>query len=359
MRKYILTAMLASIITSLAVAQNVKFVDATDLAIYGYTKKTDKSPYYRFDHTPYKFHPAIVEHALKPSGLYVAFKTNSTKLFASWDVVPMNVRDNMPFMMLHGLDLYTKVDGEWSYVMAPRIPCDLQEASYTKRLIKGLPHEEREYLLYLPIWCELKSLRIGVDKDATIEALDKPFRHKVIVFGSSITHGAAASRPGLTYTAQMSRNLGIDFVNFGFAGQCKMQPEFLRFLQSCEADAFLFDTFSNPTALEVKERLEGFVEGLVKAHPGKPLIFMQTAISHHGCLEPKKYEQRKTRLETVRRMMNELVKRYKDVYFLEVENVAGRDGTIDTTHPNDLGFNRFVEAYQPKIAKILKKYGIK
>ena len=359
MRKCLFAIMFTGIITSLAVAQNVKFVDAAELSVYGYTKKTDKSPYYRFDHTPYKFNKAIVEHALKPSGLYVAFKTNSTKLYASWDVVPMNVRDNMPFMMLHGLDLYTKIDGQWRYVMAPRIPCDLQEASYERLLVKKLPREEREYLLYLPIWCELKNLKIVVDKGASIEGLDKPFRHKVVVFGSSITHGAAASRPGLTYTAQMSRNLGIDFVNFGFAGQCKMQTEFLRFLQSCEADAFLLDAFSNPNAQEIEKRLEGFVEGLVKAHPGKPLIFLQTPIQAGPWGNTDKDARRIAKQDTARRIMKELTKQYKDVYFLEVVDVLGKDGTVDTSHPNDLGFHRFVEAYQPKIAKILKKYGIK
>ena len=359
MRKSILTIVLTCIIATMAVAQNVKFVDAADLAIYGYTQKSDKSPYYRFDHTPYKFNRSIVEHALKPSGLYVAFKTNSSQIHASWDVVPMNVRDNMPFMMLHGLDLYTKVNGEWHYVMAPRIPCDLQEASYERRLVNNLPREEHEYLLYLPIWCELKSLKIGVDKGASIEGLDKPFRHKVITFGSSITHGAAASRPGLTYTAQMSRNLGIDFVNFGFAGQCKMQPQFLEFLKTCECDAFLFDTFSNPNVQEIEERLKGFVEGLVKAHPGKPLIFLQTPIQSGLWGDAKKAARRIAKQDTARRIMKELTKQYKDVYFLEVENVLGKDGTIDTTHPNDIGFHRFVEAYQPKIAKILKRYGIK
>ena len=359
MKKFLLALAFVCALPMATMAQGVKFVDATDLAIYGYTKPTDKSPYYRFDHTPYKFNKSIVEHALKASGLYVAFKTNSTQVFASWEVTPLNVRDNMPFIMQHGVDLYTKRDGKWSYVMAPRIPCKLEKASYKRLIVKDLPSEEREYLLYLPIWCELKDVKIGVDSDATIEGLEKPFRHKVVTFGSSITHGASASRPGMTYTAKMSRNLGIEFVNFGFAGQCKMQTEFLDFLKGCEADAFLFDTFSNSSSKVIEDRLEPFIKGMKEAHPGKPLIFVQTAIPYSCCIEPKRYEQRKSRNETARQMMSEMVKRYKDVYFLEVENVVGEDGVIDSTHPNDLGFHRFVETYQPKIAKILKRYGIK
>ncbi len=359
MKKIVLLLLTTFAVTVVVNAQKTKFVDATELGIHGYTKQTDVSPYYRFDHTPYDFHPMIVEHAKKPAGLYVAFKTNSSSVSAQWEVVPMNTRDNMPFIMQHGLDLYMKVNGEWRFVMAPRIPCKLETATYKRTIVKSLPEGENEFLLYLPIWCEMKSLKIGVDADAQIEGMPTPFKHKVIVFGSSITHGAAASRAGLTYTAQMSRNLGIDFVNFGFAGQCKMQPEFLAFLKTCEADAFLFDTFSNSSSKVIEARLEEFIMGIRKSHPGKPLIFMQTAIPCDNGANTKQCAGRSERNATARRMMAEMVKKYKDVYFLEVENVTGVDGTIDNVHPNDLGFYRFVKAYQPKIAKILKKYGIK
>ena len=357
MKKLFLTFIAVTIALCSASAQKFRFVDATELGIHGYTKQTDKSPYYRFDHTPYNFSKSVVAHSKKPAGLYVAFKSNSSSISAIWDVIPMDTRDNLSFIMQHGLDLYMKVDGKWKYVMAPRIPCKLEPATYKSVIVKNLQAEEKEFLLYFPIWCEMTSLKIGVDNGATIEGTPSPFKHKVVVFGSSITHGAAASRAGLTYTAQMSRNLGIDFVNFGFAGQCRMQAEFLEFLKGCQADAFLFDTFSNPSIKQIYERLEVFVAEMVKAHPGKPLIFLQTPISE--TVDPKKNSQRVKRIDIVSDMMIKLSEQYKDVHFLDVPNVIGEDGTIDSTHPNDLGFYRFVQAYQPKIAKILKKYGIK
>ena len=355
-RKLLLLTFLCSLSLS-AVAQ--RWVDARDLAIHGYTKKSKQYPYYRFDYKPYNLNSKLSTMAEEATGLYVTFKTNSSNISASWSVVPHRMRDNMPIIMQRGLDLYTKIDGEWRYVQASRIPCDPAITSYNKLLAKRLPKEEKEFMLYLPGWSEVKSLQIGIDEDATIEGTPSPFRHKVIVYGSSITHGAAASRAGLTYTAIMSRNLGIDFVNFGFAGLCMMQTEFLEILKSCEADAFLFDTFSNPSAKVIEARLPKFVEGLVKAHPGKPLIFMQSAIPLETCVDPGKQAKRKLRFDTAARIMKVLQKQYKDVYFLDVPNVTGKDGSVDNTHPNDLGFHRFVEAYQPKIAKILKKYGIK
>ena len=357
--KHLLAAIaLLCAITATATAQELKWVNAVDLGIHGYTKKTDKSPYYRFDHTPYEWNnKTIISHAKKCTGLYVAFKTNSKNIWATWENTPSRMGDNMTGIVQKGLDLYIKENGKWKFAGVGRVSSVPEKSKRTKAIVKNMVEGEKEFLLYLPIWCELLSLEIGVDSNATIEGMPSPFRHKVIVHGSSITHGASASRSGLTYSALLTRNLGIDFVNFGFSGECKMQPQFLEFLKTCEADAFLFDAFSNPNAKEIGERLTNFVEELVKAHPGKPLIFLQSPILE--TYNTAKYERLSSRVELSRKMMKELSKKHKDVYYLEVENVTGENGLIDGSHPTDLGFHRVVEAYQPKIAKILKRYGIK
>ena len=358
MRRILTTLVLAVAIVGTSFAQ--KWVNATELGIHGHTQKTDKSPYYRFDHTPYEgFSKAIIRYAKASSGLYIVFKTNSSKISARWENVPKRIGDNMTGISQLGLDLYIKDNGKWRFAAVGRVSILPEKNERTKTLINNLAEGEKECLLYLPGWCELTKLEIGVDKDATIEGLPKPFRHKVIVHGSSITHGASASRPAMNYPALLSRNLGIDFVNFGFSGQCKMQPQFLEFLKRCEADAFVFDAFSNPTEKQIKERLNNFVEELVKAHPGKPLIFIQSPIDLDSNFDTKKYAARLSLIATSAKMMKALAKKYKDVYFLDVPNVLGTDATIDNSHPTDLGFDRFVKAYQPKIAKILKKYGIK
>jgi hypothetical protein len=359
MRKGILTLALACIVALSATAQKLHFVDARELGIHGYTQKSDKYPYYRYDYTPYGFEKGVVSHAKKSTGLYVVFKTNSSQISASWENVPHRMGDNMTGITQHGLDLYIKKNGEWKFASVGRVSTLPEKNKRTKSLIKNMAEGEKECLLYLPLWCELKSLKIGIDEGAEIKGLPSPFRHKVVVHGSSITHGASASRPGLTYPALLTRNLGIDFVNFGFSGLCKMQPQFLSFLKQCEADAFLFDAFSNSTLTQVESRLEDFVAELTKAHPGKPLIFLQSPCDLDSRFDTKKYDRRASINNKAEQIMKQLCKQYKDVYFLSVENVLGVDGTVDNSHPTDLGFYRFVKAYQPKIAKILKKYGIK
>ncbi len=358
MKRILTTLVLTVAIIGSSFAQ--KWVDATELGIHGHTKQTDKSPYYRFDHTPYEgFNKTIVNYSKQPAGMYVVFKTNSSQISASWEWKPRRMGDNITGISQSGLDLYIKRDGKWRFAAVGRVSTLPSNNKRNRSLVKNLAEGEKECLLYLPCWCELTKLEIGVDEGATIEGLPSPFRHKVIVHGSSITHGASASRPAMAYPALLSRNLGINFVNFGFSGQCKMQPQFLAFLKTCEADAFVFDAFSNPSEKQIVERLENFVTEMVKAHPGKPLIFIQSPIDQDSNFDTKKYAARMSLTATAAKIMNRLQKQYKDVYFLAVPDVLGTDATIDNSHPTDLGFDRFVKAYQPKIAKILKKYGIK
>ena len=231
--KRFFTLLIACVALSMTANAQLKFVDATELGIHGHTKQTDKSPYYRFDHTPYEgFNKTVINYSKHPAGMYVVFKTNSSQISASWENVSKRMGDNMTGVAQQGLDLYIKDNGKWRFAAVGRVSTLPNKNKRTKSLIKNLADGEKECLLYLPGWCELTKLEIGIDDWAEIKGLPTPFRHKVVVHGSSITHGASASRPAMAYPALMSRNLGINFINFGFSGQCKMQPQFLEFLDS-------------------------------------------------------------------------------------------------------------------------------
>ena len=366
MKRFLLViALLVTVATTASAEEkksNLKFVDATTLNICGHTMRTDKSPYFRFDCEPYNFKESkIRRYSRYSSGMYVMFRTNSSQVSATWENVSRWIGDNMTPIFQLGLDLYIKDGDRWVFCGVGRVSVNPEKNCRTKSLIKNLPEGDKEFMLYLPYWCELTRLEIGVDKDATIEAIPSPFRHKVVVYGSSITHGASASRPGMAYPARMSRNLGIDFVNFGFSGNCKMQPEFTKFLVQVEADAFVCDAFANPTAQEVEERVEPFIEAMVAAHPGKPIIMLRTFHHESEFYDKVRHDRFVEKLRVVREKMALLEKKYDNVYYLDIPFATGGDceSTIDGSHPNDLGFDRIIRSYQPKIAKILKKYGIK
>ncbi|MBO5814078.1 MAG: SGNH/GDSL hydrolase family protein [Alistipes sp.] len=342
--------------------KNVKFVDAQSLNICGHTLPTEKSPFYRFDPEPYGFKEKnISRYACYPTGLYVMFRTNSSQVVATWENVPRRVGDNMTAITQLGLDLYIKHEGRWVFCQSGRVSTDTEKSKRTKTLVKNLAEGDKEFMLYLPLWCELKSLEIGIDENAVIEPIASPYKYKVLNYGTSITHGASASRPGMTWSARMSRNLGIDFINVGFSGQGKMQPEIIPLLSKVECDALLCYCFGNPSAKEIEERVDYFVDELVKTHPGKPIIFIRPLHNELDYFDMVQREKLVHKLSVINRKIAEIKKRHKDVYYLDEPFPHGDDfeGSVDKSHLNDLGFDRVIKTYQPKIAKILRKYGIK
>ena len=221
--------------------------------------------------------------------------------------------------------------------------------------------ERKECLLYLPLYDRLDSLFIGIDKNSYIEPIENPFRYRIVVKGSSVTHGLAASRPGMTYGARLGRDNGFYCFNLGFSGKSKLQPEFAKYLADIEADAFIFDTFSNPSAKIIHENFDSFVDVIRAAHPETPLIFMQTERRESRNFDTWREDFETKKQAAAVQEIKERMKTDKNIYFIPSDEFLGHDhiATSDGSHPTDLGFTRMLDAISPKILKILRKYGIR
>lgn len=339
-----------------------KYVDASTLNIIGKPSPVAET-YARVDTLEYRFDdPGIMKYGSYSTGLAVLFKTDSRNISAKWITSASNLRPNLTGILQKGLDLYIKDGEQWVYagVGVPQLdqyPHDSHQWNIVENMAEGV----KECLLYLPIFDTLDSLQIGIDADSNISAMENPFRHKIVFKGSSITHGASASRPGMTYPARFGRDNGFYVCNLGFSGRSKLQKEFARMISEMEADAFVFDTFSNPDGETIYSRFDEFVDIIRSAHPATPLIFLQTERQEMRNFNQWKdgYESAKQKAgeEVVRRRM----KKDPHMYFIDSDGFLGEEhiGTVDGTHPNDLGFTYMLDIITPEILKILEKYGIR
>ncbi len=292
------------------------------------------------------------------TGLAVIFRTDSRNIHARWNTAEHKMDYNKTAVAVKGMDLYIRRDGEWVFAGFAKPEEGLAHES---PIVENMDEGMKECLMYLPLYDRLESLEIGVDEGTVIEAVKNPFRHKIIVAGSSITHGASASRPGLTYPALLERTTGFEFSNLGVSGRFKLDSFFLPVLSDAECDAIIIDAFSNPSARQIEERLEIFVEGLAESHPDIPLIFLQTLIRETGNFDVEKRASEQAKRETAEKLMRRLMKEYKNVYFISPGIYTGTDheGTIDGIHPTDLGFDRMIRKLKPQLLRIFHRYGIK
>ena len=338
--------------------KNIRYVDAKALTIVNKTQSVGPE-LQRFNIKDYPQLSKILKKFFSyTSGLAVAFKTNSTNIHVKWATHEKATSENTTLITQSGMDLYIRHKNEWVFA---GIATPTWGNQHNSPVVENMDMKEKECLLYLPLFNSVDSLQIGIDEDSWIESSPKVFSHKVVVVGSSITHGAAASRPGTAYPARLNRKLNIEFTNLGACGLCRMEDFYAKIVGDTQADAFMFDVFSNPSPTQIEKRLPVFIARIREKHPDIPLNFLQTEKRETGNFDLKKrdYEYRKrTAAEEGMKKIKQMG--YKNVYFINPGIVLGDDheATTDGVHPSDAGFERMVDALLPQLNKILQKHGI-
>ena len=234
-------------------------------------------------------------------------------------------------------------------------PHDMPNKAYESVITLGGDRCERELTIHLPIYADLSDLYIGIDEDATLGAAE-PYKYEkpIVYYGSSITQGGCASRPGSTYQAILSRWLECDHINLGFSGSARGEDAIVQYMASLDMGVFVCDyNYNAPT----KEHLEAthlpLYRKIREKHPEIPFIIMERP---NSTLNPKDKEYRGAVLrKTYETAISE---GDKNVYFLDPSAdfpFFGDEATVDGVHPTDLGFYFMAKALYPILKEILKK----
>ena len=338
--------------------KNLTYTDGHQLTLIGKLQGSENADYHRLDTAHYDIPSAYIKTLLThASGMALLFTTNSTTIAAKWEVSPAKALTNLNPIANKGLDLYIKHRGKWQYAGSGKPEALVSNAI----LAKDLDTSAKECLLYLPLYDELKAISIGIEPKASITKLPNPFRHKILVYGSSILQGASASRPGLSYPSRIARKSGLYFLNMGLSGSAKMEPFMARIIADIDAEAYVLDCVPNATQQQIKERAANLIATIRQRHPGRPIIVINTIFRESAYLDAGVNGYVNHQITEMKKQVDSLLaKGYKDLYYIDSKNFLGDDheGTVDGTHPNDLGFDRMIHVLYPQLMPILKKYKI-
>ncbi len=244
---------------------------------------------------------------------------------------------HMPLTGSSGFDLYHDTPSGYRFrnVLAPNP--DSGNGFEAKISFQGGAHG-RYLTLNFPLYNAVTSVRIGIAEGSTLGHGKKYARAvPVVYYGSSITQGGCASRPGLSYESMISRELDTDYINLGFSGNARGEDAVMEYISGLEMSAFVYDYDHNAPGLEHlrNTHARGFMKVREK-NPDLPVVIIS---------RPNKYFE-----ETYRRR-DVILKTYSDaraagdrhVWYVDGESFfAGRfsnECTVDGTHPNDLGFS--------------------
>lgn len=290
------------------------------------------------------------------AGGRVRFKTNSKAIAIKVVTDTYCTMSHMALTGSNGFDLYEKC-GEKYFHKGTFVPpykfTDTDRDNGYESIICFADKKDRDITINFPLYNNVRKLYIGLEKDAEVGVADS-YRHTkpIVFYGSSITQGGCASRPGNAYTNIISRKYDVDIVNLGFSGSGKGERAIAEYIAGLDMGVFVYDYDHNaPSAEYLKKTHQPMFNIIREKHPDLPIILMTMPAT------PLTWGDQAERKQVVRETF-EAAKNSGDqnVYFVsgdEIFKMFGEDDcTVDSVHPNDMGFMCMAKALEPILNSI-------
>jgi lysophospholipase L1-like esterase len=314
---------------------------------------------HRFDRLPAKAEGVVREAVWGLShdsaGLGVRFETDSPSISVRWAL--RKQRLEMPHMAatgVSGVDLYLKDGATWHFV---GVGLPKQFPSNDEVVVSGLPGRMGEYRLNFPLYNGVDRVEVGVREGTKFRFLPAdPAKKPVIFYGTSITQGGCAARPGMAYPAILSRRLDVPAINLGFSGNAKTEPEVAALLAELDPSVYVLDSLPNLSPAEVAERVGPFLETIRKAHPDVPIVLVENLVYAGSAYLPDRSSNQQASNKALRAAFKARVEAGdKHLTLVPAEGLIGTDddATVDGSHPTDLGFIRIADALEPFLRNAL------
>ncbi len=299
--------------------------------------------------------PSVWSLSRDSAGMMVRFQTDSPSIHVHYKLLKSNL--GMPHMAatgVSGVDLYARNEaGKWKWVQVTKPATQEVKAEIIKGLAPGL----REYAAYLPLYNGVEFMSIGVEKGSQFAGF--PPREKPIVFyGTSITHGACASRPGMVHTAILGRRLDVPVANLGFSGNGKMDTAVGDFLIQIDASAYVIDCLPNMSPAEVTAKCIPLVQQIRAAKPETPIILVEDRRFTNDWITPAKHAFHTENHAALKAAFEALqAEQVKNLFYIPGDKLYGDDteGATDASHANDLGFMRQADIFEPVLRRALAR----
>ncbi|QDU59370.1 hypothetical protein Pan216_01980 [Planctomycetes bacterium Pan216] len=343
--------------SSLDTKKKIRWYDARALDVEGQGWSDLKSPYDRLPaKAESKVRGSVWSLSRHSSGIVIRFETDATTILARWKLTSDRLEmPHMPATGVSGLDLYVMTPKGWRWLANGRP----KGKETTATLVSNLPKEKRAYMLYLPLYNGVESLEIGVPENAQVfvpAPRPRSQRKPMVFYGTSITHGACATRPGMTHPAILGRRLERPIINLGFSGNGRLEPEVAELLTEIDASVYVIDCLPNVVAKDVAARTEPLVKIIREKRPDTPIVLVEDRSYADSFLVSSKRTRNLASRKALKAAYEALKKAgVKNLYYIEGENLLGDDGegTVDSSHPNDLGFVRQADAFEETLRPVL------
>jgi len=347
---------------------DIVWLDASDttnpFSLHGLVPQ-DGAPYARMDLTVAEAiagskvfsKTSVYSHARESAGGRIRFTTTSPYLAIKAEF-PLYANDYATGMKTgkYGFDIYVQntETGVYEYydTLGPATVPTYDTAWGYEDIVEFDDESAKNIMIYLPITNELSDVHVGLkDTSYVVDSIaEYEDAAPIVYYGSSITQGGMATKPGNTYVNTIGRKLNYDYVDLGVWGSCKAETEFANYIASLNMSAFVFDYDHNESdAAALADKHHAFYKIVRETHPDLPIIFVTRPDPQASGLHVETKAVIKASYDKA------VVDGDTNVYFIDGESFFGYEASYlhDGVHPTDEGQARMAEVIGNKLATIL------
>ena len=317
---------------------------------------TDTRHYYeRLPRRAQKLLPDLWPMSRHGTGFSCDFETDAPRIHARWTLQLKQLDEpNMSRAAFSGLDLYARDKGIWRWAGAAHSHESRRASALLTDEVKPL---KRRFRLYFPLRNPVVRMEIGVPRGAKFTPISPRAAKPIVYYGSSIVHGAYASRAGVVHPSTLGRWLDRPVGNLGFSGQATMHEALAHLLAELDPAVFVLDPLPNMDEKLVNQRAEKFLRILCAARPATPVVMVEDFPLTYAWMRPSNLNAHRSKWKAFSRIYRKLRDAgYPHLHYVEGLHSIGDDstGTLDGIHPNDVGYERLAKNLLPTLRKIIR-----